>query len=149
LLRKFDKELGKIIWEDRKIELSKNATLWDEIVAVTYASYCLASRLLVFNDKVRAVPKGSVQVYKKNFDKEPMEITNDNWKSVVDGFGLEKIPKKDKVCQQIYNFALAQGGNDVAFNYLSLLILVDAVDCVAKTWGKIVEDHLDISCDQK
>ncbi len=148
LLQKFDQELGKTFWEDREIEPYDTTNLWDETVGITYASYCLASRLLPFTDSTRVIPKGTGVKYGKNFA-NPKEITKDNWLQTKDTKQYPCPPDKAKLRKQIYDFAKAQGGDNIDFNYLSLLILVDAVECVAKVWGKIIEDHLDITCQTK
>lgn len=149
LLQKFDAELGNAMWEDRDIEPFEGASLWDEAVGITYASYCLASRLLRFDDKVRTVPKGTGKLYTQNYDGEVLEINGDNWKSAVNKEGIETGLKGDATRKLIYDFAVKQGEDNVAFNYLSLLFLVDAVECVARIWGKIVKDHLDITYESK
>jgi hypothetical protein len=150
ILSKFDEELGDILWEDREIELYKKDSLWEETVGITYASYCLSSRLLAFNDKVRNVPKGKKNFYVKNFDEDKVrEIDDENWKSAVDREGMGEELEKDRIRKYIYDFAVNYGGDDLAFNYLSLLVLVDSVECVAKVWGRIVKDHLDITYEPK
>jgi hypothetical protein len=53
--------------------------------------------------------------------------------------------KGDTARKHIYNFAVKNAPDNAPFVYLSLIALVDAVDCVAKIWGKIVKDHLDIT----
>ncbi len=148
LLEKFDQELGKTVWKERDIELYDTTNLWDEAVGITYASYCLASRLLPFTDTTRVVPSGTKAKYCKNFD-NPKEITKDDWLQTRDMKQYTIPTDKDKLRKQIYDFAKAQGGENVDFTYLSLLILVDAVDCVAKVWGNIIEDHMDITCQMK
>ena len=144
ILEKFDDELGEIIWEDRDCNLYKKTSLWEETVGITYASYCLASRLLTFDDKVRIVPQGTGKAYDQNFNKEVRKIKGDQWKLAVDGEGIQEGIKNSKIRRLIYNFTAKYGEDNIAFKYLSLLILVDAVECVAKVWGKIVKDHLDI-----
>ncbi len=148
LLEKFDQELGSCIWEDREIEMNQNSSLWDETVGITYASYCLAGRLLAFNDTTRTVPKGSREKYCIDFD-NVREVSKGDWKITCDSVRDVEIPVKAELRKRIYVFAASQGEADVAFNYLSLLILVDAVDCVARAWGKIVKDHLDVTCQRK
>lgn len=144
MLEEFDQTLGEDIWDNRDIKDYGDACLWDETVGVTYASYCLASRLLAFNDRVRNVPKGSEGQYKTDFNGTIKGINGDDWKTAVQADDIGKGFKDGDVRKKIYDFAVAKGG-DVAFNYLSLLILVDAVDCVAKSWGKIVEDYLNVT----
>ena len=148
LLKKFDEELGKAIWEDREIELYQSSSLWGEAVGITYASYCLASRLLAFNDKTRTVPKGSKEKYCQDFE-NVAEVSKKDWSKAIDSQRNVRPSDKSPIRRQIYDFALAQGGENVDFNYLSLLLLVDSVDCVAKVWGKIVKDHLDVTCNRK
>lgn len=149
ILAKFDKELGDVLWEDPDINFYKKTSLWEETVGITYASYCLASRLLAFNDKLRTVPKGTRKAYEKDFNGEVRKIKGEEWKIAVDGEGIKTGLEGDKARKLIYDFAVNQGGENVAFNYLSLLILVDAVECVAKIWGKIIRDHLDITYEVK
>lgn len=145
ILKKFDDELGKAIWEDRDIEFYEKTSLWEELVGITYASYCISSRLITSNDKTRVIPKGRKRSYGKDFDGKVVEIQNDGWKANVDGGGIEKGLKGDATRKAIYDFAVRNAPDNAPFVYLSLLILVDAVDCVAKIWGKIIRDHLDIT----
>jgi hypothetical protein len=146
ILKKFDDELGKAIWDDRDIQFYDKTSVWDELVGITYASYCIASRLIAFNDKTRVVPKGKRSTYNKDFDGEVKEIKGDEWRPNVDGNGIEEGLKGDTIRKQIYNFAVKNAPDNAPFLYLSLLTLVDAVNCVAKIWGKVVKDHLDITC---
>ena len=106
----------------------------------------MASRLLPFDEETRVVPKGFKNTYNKDFEGEVKEIYGSEWKEAVDGAGIEKGLKGDATRKLIYNFAVKNAPDQVALVYLSLLILVDAVDCVAKVWGKIIKDHLDITC---
>ena len=145
ILKKFDDELGTQIWEDRDIEFYEKTSLWEELVGITYASYCLSSRLVTFDDKTRVVPKGKEDSYNKDFDGEVIGVKGDGWKSRVDGKGLETGLKSGTTRKAIYDFAVRNAPENAAFVYLSLLVLVDAVDCVAKIWGKIIKDHLDIT----
>jgi hypothetical protein len=145
ILKKFDDELGSTIWEDRDIEFYEKTSLWEELVGITYASYCLSSRLVTFNDKTRVIPKGKENKYNKDFDGDVKAISGDEWKKYVDGNGIEKSNKGDTTRKAIYDFAVRNAPDNVPFVYLSLLILVDAVDCIAKIWGQIIKDHLDIT----
>ena len=145
ILKKFDDELGKTIWEERDIQFYEKTSLWEELVGITYASYCISGRLLTFNDKTRVVPKGKKNTYNKDFEGEVKEIKGEEWKSIVDGNGIEEGLKGDSTRKHIYNFAVKNTPDNAPFVYLSLIALVDAVDCVAKIWGKIVKDHLDIT----
>jgi hypothetical protein len=145
ILEKFDDELGNAVWEDRDIEFYKKTSLWEEIVGITYASYCMSSRLVTYNDKTRVFPKGKEGKYGVDFEGEIEGIKGDEWKSWVDGNGLEKGLKKGTMRKAIYDFAIENAPDNAPFVYLSLLILIDAVDCVARIWGKIVKDHLDIT----
>src|SRR4030067_734432 len=93
-----------------------------------------------FNDKPRVVPKGKKNTYNKDFEGEVKEIKGEEWKSNVDGNGIEEGLKGDTTRKHIYNFAVKNAPDNAPFVYLSLIALVDAVDCVARIWGKIVKD---------
>jgi hypothetical protein len=149
ILAKFDEELGDTFWDNQKISFYEKTGLWDELVGISYASYCLASRLVAFNDAVRTVPKGTGKDYAENFTGAVRRIKGDEWKTAVDEEGIKDGLTGDQNRRLIYNFAVKHGGDNVAFNYLSLLILVDSVECVAKVWGKIVKDHLDVTYEAK
>ncbi len=104
---------------------------------------------MAFNDAVRTVPKGTGKDYAENFTGAVRRIKGDEWKTAVDEEGIKDGLTGDQNRRLIYNFAVKHGGDNVAFNYLSLLILVDSVECVAKVWGKIVKDHLDVTYEAK
>jgi len=145
ILKKFDEELGETIWDEEKIEFYEKTSLWEEMVGITYASYCISSRLIAFNDKIRAIPKSKKSNYNKDYAEEVREINGDEWKENVDGSGIKEGLKGDTKRKSIYNFAVKHAPENAPFVYLSLLILIDAVDCIAKIWSRIVKDHLDIS----
>ena len=45
ILEEFEDELGKAIWEERDIQFYEKTSLWEELVGITYASYCISGRL--------------------------------------------------------------------------------------------------------
>lgn len=152
LLRDFDKKLGQEIWIDRPfIPIEDNG--WLDLVGTTYASYCLASRLLQFDDCIRAIPEGSKTDYTRDYCGTVEIIKGKKWKSAADEenveeglekYSDEKHPWLNDLRTKIYNYVKEKGGKQQYFKYLSLLILVDAVECTANLWAKTIQDHLRI-----
>ncbi|MCW4048409.1 MAG: hypothetical protein NWE89_01600 [Candidatus Bathyarchaeota archaeon] len=149
-LKLLDDKLGEDIWESRKGRIY-DGDYWNEIVGVTYASYCLASRLLEFSDKVRAVPKTRKDQYNDNFDGNVLEIDKENWMNAVkydcaeERFGKTRSSTQReliKMRKKVFDLVEGDKDHEAAFKYLSLLVLIDAIECVAKMWAETILDHL-------
>lgn len=152
ILRDFDALLGQDVWVNRKFRPFLGSG-WPELVGITYASYCLCSRLLQFDDGIRVVPYGSTVDYQSGYDGTVKPIKGRQWKTsaLEDGIegGLDTFPDDDfqelnDLRKKIFQFVKARGGSQPCFKYLSLLILVDAVENSARLWAKTIIDHLKV-----
>jgi len=152
LLRDFDKQFGQKIWGDRALT-TYVGDVWDDITGITYASYCLAGRLIRFNDAYRGIPSGSKDTYEWNYSGQIVEVTKANWEEYIDGTDLDKGFKQPKAKakkllnetrKEVYYWVKARE-TDPTFSYLSLLILIDSVEAVSRLWADTILEHLEIA----
>lgn len=158
ILKGFDDEFGERLYDERSGRLYEGG-IWDDVAGVTYASYCLASRLMKFDDEKRVVPSGTRTKYEENFsDDDVVEIKSQEWRSwaetVFPDNHFEGSPSSIQralrdIRRDVFEWVEANHGGQLVFNYLSLLLLVDAVECVARIWADSVLDHLKIAYSRK
>lgn len=152
-----DDELSNLIWRDRSIPYrpDRYTTVWDDMVGVAYVSYCLGSRLLRCDDEVVALPLGDDEtagylprtVIDVKYG-QPRHITKATWMKYVHPFSadeLDEIFASDRGNMLLHLHDLCgrrnPGANKSTFEFLSLAILLDAVDRVAITWARVAKDH--------
>lgn len=159
ILKEFDDEFGERLWDERKGRLYEGG-IWDDIAGVTYASYCIASRLIKFDDQKRVVPKGTKTKYEETFDinDDVIEIKSQEWKNWPETMFPDNHFENSRssiqralrdIRRDVFEWVKANHGGQLAFNYLSLLLLVDAVECIARIWADSILDHLKIAYSRK
>ncbi|MHA2401686.1 MAG: hypothetical protein ACXADH_01745 [Candidatus Kariarchaeaceae archaeon] len=152
ILRDLDTELGNDLWTDRPY-VPLEGSGWFDIVGVTYASYCLCSRLLQFDDQVRIIPLGTNTDYSSDYTGSVQTIKGQTWKTSAREDGIEenldsypslRYKPLNELRKKIYQYVKSQGGSQPCFKYLSLLLLIDAVENTARLWAKTITDHLKV-----
>ena len=156
LLAKLDKMMGRQLWDEREAKFYSSVNIWKQIVGVSYASYCLSSRLFPFNDNIRIIPEGDKLDYSSGGSVHVKLIKGKNWKKeasaenmkLPDSYDSTKLSNLNNFRRGLYDVATAFSNEDIVFNYLSLLVLVDSVESVAKVWARSVGEYFDLRYSQ-
>lgn len=102
---------------------------------------------------------GQVDQYSQNFDRDKVtEVEGRQWWGNTDlrglpgGIGID-YDDDGNVVQDLRNgiwqFVNNYSDEYVGFKYLSLMVLVDSVECVANIWARTIMKHMEIAYSKK